>query len=66
MDYCMSEYQETGVPRISRKVIEETEKSSTLENMEKVNTVKRLLGTSKLTTVVGDDGMGIFAAHSAY
>jgi len=47
------------------KAIEEMEKASTEKDMETVNLVKRLLGTRELTPVVGDDGMGTFAAHSA-
>ena len=64
-DYSNSEHQETGGQRISMKAIEEMEKASTAENMETVNLVKRLLGTMELTPVVGDDGMGTFAVHSA-
>jgi hypothetical protein len=64
-DYCISEDQETGGQGISMKAVEEMEKASTAEDMETVNLVKRLLGTRELTPVVGDDGMGTFAAHSA-
>ena len=64
-DYSISEHQETGGQGISMKEIEEMEKASTTEDMETVNLVKRLLGTRELTPVVGDDGMGTFAAHSA-
>jgi len=64
-DYSISEHQETGGQGISMKAIEEMEKASTAEDMETVNLVKRLLGTRELTPVVGDDGMGTFAAHSA-
>jgi hypothetical protein len=46
------------------KVIEEMEQSSTTEDMETVNLVKRPVGTRELSLVVGDDGMGTFAAHS--
>jgi len=64
-DYSISEHQETGGQGISMKVIEEMEKASTMEDMETVNLVKRLLGTKELTPVVRDDGMGTFAVHSA-
>jgi len=65
MDYSVSEHQATVCQGISMKAIEEMEKASTTEEMETVNLVKRLLGTWELTPVVGDDGMGTFAAHTA-
>ena len=64
-NYSISEDQETGGQGISMKAIEEMEMASTAKDMETVNLVKRLLGTRELTPVVGDDGMGTFAAHSA-
>ena len=64
-DYSISEHQETGGHGISMKAIEDIEKASTTEDMETVNLVKQLLGTRELTPVVGDDGMGTFAVHSA-
>jgi hypothetical protein len=65
MDYSISEHQETGCQGISMKVMEGIEKATTTEDMETVNSVKPLLGTQELTPVVGDDGMGTFATHSA-
>jgi len=64
-DYSISDHQKTSGQGINMKAIEEMEKASTTEDMETVNLVKRLLGTRELTPVVGDDGMGTFAAHSA-
>jgi len=65
MDSSISEHQETGGQGISMKVIEEMKKASTTEDMETVNLVKWLLGTRESSPVVGDDGMGTFAAPSA-
>jgi hypothetical protein len=64
-DISISEDNETCGRGLSMKVIKVMAKASTVEDMEMVHLMKRLLGTRELSAVVGDDDKGTFAAYSA-